>query len=42
MEPVTRDEVIAMIRKHEIAAALVSAISFPIVLLSGLLLGWML
>jgi len=42
MEPVTRDEVIAMIRKHEVAAALVSAIAFPVVLLSGLVVGWML
>jgi len=42
MEPVTKDEVIAMIRRHEVAAALVSAIAFPIVALCGLLVGWML
>lgn len=42
MEPITRDEVIALISKHEKAATLVSAIAFPIVLLSGMLIGFML
>lgn len=42
MEPVTRDEVREMIRKHETSAALVSAIAFPIVLLSGMIIGSML
>lgn len=39
-EPITRDEVLGLIRKHETAAALVSAIAFPIVLLSGIVIGW--
>lgn len=42
MEPITRDEVAAMIRKHETAATMVSAIAFPILLLAGMLIGAML
>ena len=39
MDPITRDEVIELIRRHEIAAGLVSAVGFPIVLLCGILVG---
>lgn len=39
MDPITRDEVIELIRRHEVAAGLVSAVGFPIVLLCGILIG---